>query len=86
MISKRQAGLEQLFDTLITTLNTRLDNGDYTAADLSVIRQLLKDNNIQVMVGEGHPIDNLIDKLPFTEGDEEHGDEDYSPPQEAKSA
>lgn len=62
--------LEQLQQTiheeLAKELLRKLRAGEATAADLSVIRQYLKDNNISGVPAEGSPLKNLVHELPFT--------------------
>lgn len=65
--------LEGLFNDLCVALSEKLKAREATAADLNVIRQLLKDNNINAPATGNTPINNLLKDmpLPFTEEDYE---------------
>ena len=43
----------------------RLREGDATAADLNIIRQFLKDNNIDCVPTENNSMAKLAEELPF---------------------
>ncbi len=64
MIEKTQK-INNLQDILIDEMIRRVQSGEATAADLSVARQMLKDNGIQVQVTEESPFKTLVDALPF---------------------
>lgn len=57
--------LESLFKSLTKALANRVESGDATAADLGVVRQFLKDNNITVTPGDNSDLDRLSRALPF---------------------
>ena len=63
MISKKD--LTTLFQSFTQALANRLESGEATAADLGVIRQFLKDNNISVEPGDNSALDRLTKNLPF---------------------
>ena len=42
-----------------------------SAAELSVIRQFLKDNGIEAVAATGSPLGSLVDSLPFPEAGED---------------
>jgi hypothetical protein len=48
---------------------TEILMGEPTAAELNVIRQFLKDNNIDAIPTKGSPLGSLRDKLPFPSAD-----------------
>lgn len=57
--------LADLLAKLVETLGEKLATGDYTAADLNVIRQLLKDNEITARNDEDSDFyDAILDNLP----------------------
>ena len=64
-----KASQDALFDlhaTLARTLQKKLDGGEATAADLSVVVKFLKDNNISVDAASGDsPLAGLLASLPF---------------------
>lgn len=64
MIEKTEK-INNLQDILIDEMIRRVQSGEATAADLSVARQMLKDNGIQVQVTEESPFKTLVDALPF---------------------
>jgi hypothetical protein len=57
--------LEALHTTLIGTLLDKIKSGEATAAELSVARQLLKDNGIDVAAEASQPILKLHEAMPF---------------------
>lgn len=59
--------LEALHGALTEDLLSRIRKGEATSADLSVARQLLKDNGVDAIATEGSGIGDLAKKLPFTE-------------------
>ena len=60
--------LETLHAELAKVLLKRVKAGDATAADLSVARQFLKDNNIEVSnLSRAKPLRELAAALPFEE-------------------
>jgi hypothetical protein len=61
--------LANLHNKLATKLLARIQDGDATAADLSVARQFLKDNGIDSVAAPGAPITKLADVLPFDQDD-----------------
>jgi hypothetical protein len=62
--------LEKLHVELTKQLLARVKNGSATAADLSVARQFLKDNNIDAVPEEGSPLADLARGVPFQDTDE----------------
>jgi hypothetical protein len=60
----------RMHQSLAEALIQKIKDGTATAADLSVARQMLKDNNITAVPVEGSPLQSLTDTLPFT-GDED---------------
>lgn len=65
--------LDALHKLIADKLADKLRSGDFTAADLNVARQFLKDNGIEAQAVPGTPLDSLrktvADGLPFpTEG------------------
>jgi hypothetical protein len=63
-VSEIKKLLEELHADLARALKTKLD-GEATAADLNVIRQFLKDNNISGLPAPGSPLKALVDGMPF---------------------
>jgi hypothetical protein len=62
--------LEELQVDSVRELSKRVQDGSVTAAELSVIRGMLKDNNIQVKLTGKSPLEKLGDNLPaFDEND-----------------
>jgi hypothetical protein len=61
--------LEDLHGQLAKDLTRRIKTGEATAADLSVARQFLKDNNIDSIAKPGNPLGALADSLPFPDAD-----------------
>lgn len=57
--------LRELFDSLTADLTAKIKNGTATSADLSVARQLLKDNGIDCNPSKESPITKLYEILPF---------------------
>lgn len=58
LFNKLHTGMCQL-------LLAKIENGEATAADLSVARQFLKDNGIDIAAKAGGPMLKLADVLPF---------------------
>ncbi len=67
--------LKEILDNLHTELATKLlekvRGGEATAAELSVVRQFLKDNGIDSVPKKGSPIHRLSQSLPFTSSDDD---------------
>jgi hypothetical protein len=62
--------LNAMHNDLATALRKRINSGDATAADLSVARQFLKDNNVTSVPAADSPLGKLLGSLPFaTEAD-----------------
>ena len=61
--------LSELHGLLAKTFKKILDSGDYKASDLNVIRQFLKDNNIESTAPEGSPLFNLTKAMPHFDDD-----------------
>ena len=65
-----QALLTELQIDSVKELSKRVKSGEVTAAELGVIRNMLRDNNIQVKPGTKNPLEQLADDLPaFDEND-----------------
>jgi hypothetical protein len=62
--------LHLLQDQLIDTLKDKIQSGEATASELSVARQLLKDNGIQAVATDNSPMKALVDSLPFDDDSE----------------
>ncbi len=62
--------LDKLHVELTKQLLARVKSGQATAADLSVARQFLKDNNIDALPEEGSPMADLARSVPFQDTDE----------------
>ena len=74
-----QKALQALFDSLADTMRDALENGKAVvdkdtgeivrvtpdASTLNVIRQFLKDNNVDAVAAKGSPLDKLAGSLPF---------------------
>lgn len=65
--------LDLLHKLIAQKLAERIQSGEFTAADLNVARQFLKDNGIEAQATPGTPLDSLrksvTEGLPFpTEG------------------
>lgn len=64
MSKASEEALASLHGALAEAFKKKLESGDYTASDLSVIRQFLKDNGINAD-GERDPgIQSIADELP----------------------
>jgi len=61
----RSDKIYELQDLLIDEFLIRVKSGEATTADLSAVRQFLKDNNVSVSVTEDSPIHELVKTLPF---------------------
>jgi len=59
--------LSQLHDDLASHLKNKLDDGSISAAELNILRQFLKDNQIQAKPVEGTPFGELARALPDIE-------------------
>lgn len=57
--------LNDLFKDFTKALADRLESGEVTAADLGVIRQFLKDNNVTLQPGDNTDMERLSRSLPF---------------------
>lgn len=60
--------LATLHEELAQALLERIRSGA-NAAEMNVVRQFLKDNNIDNVPKEGSPLGNLVNELPFTDTD-----------------
>jgi hypothetical protein len=69
--SKREELLEALYDKTLECLLAKIAEGNATAADLGVARQMLRDNNISAIPKDGNPLDKLMGSLPFEVEQEE---------------
>ena len=61
----RSDKLYELQDLLIEEFLMRVKSGEATTADLSTVRQFLKDNNVSAVVTEDSPLHELVNALPF---------------------
>lgn len=61
--------LDHLFRALAKALADKLESGEASAADLGVVRQFLKDNNIGISPGDNSDIDRITQHLPFPSND-----------------
>ena len=55
----------ELQDLLIDEFLLRVKSGEASTADLSTVRQFLKDNNVSAVVTESSPLHELVNSLPF---------------------
>lgn len=62
--------LHLLQDNLIDVLVEKIRSGEATASELSVARQLLKDNGVQATVTDDSPMKELVSSLPFDDDSE----------------
>lgn len=60
------AELNELHKLIAQKLADKIRSGEYTAADLNVARQFLKDNGIEALASPGSPLGGL--KQAVTEG------------------
>jgi hypothetical protein len=65
-----EATLKALHSALAKDLLARVTSGQATAADLSVVRAFLKDNNIDGVPKKGSDLAELARHVPFTGADE----------------
>ncbi|NCT81900.1 MAG: hypothetical protein GXC94_02040 [Comamonadaceae bacterium] len=66
MSQATKEALNALHGAFALELAKRIKDGTATAADLSVIRQFLKDNNVEALPGvPDTPMKALTDSLPF---------------------
>lgn len=63
--------LEDLHGAVATALADKIRSGEFTAADLAVARQFLKDNGIDGIPKEGNGLDKLASSLPKFDDDED---------------
>lgn len=70
MSKAETSALESLHNELAQMLRDKIRAGEATAADLSVARQFLKDNNVTSTVTAENPLGGLIQSLPFASEDE----------------
>lgn len=61
----RSEKLYELQDLLIEEFLMRVKSGEATTADLSTVRQFLKDNNVSAVVTDDSPLQDLVNALPF---------------------
>lgn len=57
--------LDTLHGLVARELARKIKSGDFTAADLNVARQFLKDNGVEQAALPGTPVRSLADSLPF---------------------
>tara|TARA_Y100000361_G_scaffold41014_2_gene35175 strand:+ start:4622 stop:4852 length:231 start_codon:yes stop_codon:yes gene_type:complete len=70
-MSDKSLKLHNLQDIIIDDLINKIKSGEATASELSVARQLLKDNGIQAVATDDSPMKELVASLPFDD-DSEH--------------
>lgn len=63
--------LGDLHTKLAEAFKKKLESDGCTAAEMNVIRQFLKDNNISGIPVEGSPLKDIVDGLPLTEEEQE---------------
>lgn len=63
----RSDKLYELQDLLIEEFLLRVKSGEASTADLSTVRQFLKDNNVSAVVTDDSPLHELVSALPFHE-------------------
>ena len=61
--------LDDLHGLIARELARKIKTGEYTAADLNVARQFLKDNHVEQAALPGTPIHDLASTLPFAGAD-----------------
>ena len=66
--------LNEMHTALAKALLAKVKSGEATAAELSVARQMLKDNNITALTKPGTPLGSLTDEMG------NYGDEDGDTP------
>ncbi|WPM81384.1 hypothetical protein R5W60_06830 [Brucella pseudintermedia] len=72
-----KSALEKLFDAFADELKDQLNGEEpVPAATLNVIRQFLKDQNVNTVPGKNDKLNDIANSLPFS--GEEHGDDDYT--------
>ena len=59
--------LGELHGLLARTLAEALQSGEATPAHLNVVRQFLRDNNIECLGTNNEDIKSLVEELPFDE-------------------
>jgi len=57
--------LYELQDLLIDEFLHRVKSGEATTADLSTVRQFLKDNNVSAVASDDSPLQELVSALPL---------------------
>jgi hypothetical protein len=70
MARKNKNLLDKLFEATISELLKRVEEGSASPADLSVARQLLKDNNITHIPSDKPVLRSLVESMPFDESEE----------------
>lgn len=71
--------MNDLHSALAQELLDRVNSGEATASDLSVVRQFLKDNGIDSVPKKGSPMERLSHSLPFTQQDTDEEAAGYLP-------
>lgn len=66
--------LEQLFTASIEQLLERVKNGEATAADLGVARQMLKDNGIEALATGDNELSKLKDQMDLDDFEDDEED------------
>jgi hypothetical protein len=64
--------LGELHGLLARTLAETLQSGEATPAHLNVVRQFLRDNNIECFGANNEDIKSLVEELPFEESARPH--------------
>lgn len=63
--------LKEMHHAICRELLARIQSGEATSADLSVARQMLKDNGVTSVPTPGQPLGDLMDSLPFDPKEDE---------------
>lgn len=66
--------LSKLHKALAEVLTELIKSGEASAAELSVARQFLRDNNIDCIPKKGNPLGSLMEALPFPDEDGVEGE------------
>jgi hypothetical protein len=61
--------LNPMLSEMATLLRDRIKDKTATAADLSVARQLLRDNGVTAIPVKTSPLGRLVDEMPTFDGD-----------------
>ena len=64
MANKVEKKLSKLHELLCDELTRRIKSDECTTSDLNVLRQFLKDNNVDAVPVEDSPLGDLLKELP----------------------